>query len=64
MMLQDTQQPYEVEIVNSFGVGTARYCSCWPSPLIKRRTPQSAQGYRLREGLHGCGSKGLLQKHN
>lgn len=26
-----------VTIVNSFGVSTARYCACWPSPLSGRK---------------------------
>jgi hypothetical protein len=30
------EEHHELRIVNSFGVGTARYCSCWPSSLSHR----------------------------
>ena len=32
-MDEEHQLAHDLRIVNSFGVGTARYCSCWPSTL-------------------------------
>lgn len=46
-MDEEHQLAHDLRIVNSFGVGTARYCSCWPSTLASSSKSLAQEDPRL-----------------